>query len=47
MLTIYHGSSLMGIIHLGRAGCILAQTIGAGSDDVILKVLCVSDYKVK
>ena len=37
----------MGVIHSGRVGCISAQTIGAGSGDVILKVSCVLDYKVK
>ena len=47
MLTIYHGSPPTGVIHLGRVGCILAQTIGAGSGDVILKVSCISDCKVK
>ena len=46
MLTIYHRSFLMGVIHLGRLGCISAQTIGAGSGDVILKVSCLSDHRV-
>ena len=47
MLTIYHGSSLMGVIHLGRVGCILAQMIGAGSGGVILELLCMSDHRVE
>ena len=47
MLTIYHRSSPMGVIHLSRAGCISAWTIGAGLGDVILKVSCILDFKVK
>ena len=47
MLTIYHRSSLTGVIHSGRAGCILAWMIGAGSGDVILKVLCMLDHRVE
>jgi len=44
LLTIYHGSSLAGVIHSGRVSCISAQTIGAGLGDVIL---CVSDHRVE
>ena len=44
---IYHRSSLMGVIHLGRVDCILAQTIGAGLGDVILKVSCMLDHRVE
>ena len=47
MLTIYHRSSLTGVIHSERVGFILAQTIGAGSGDVIFKVSCISDFKVE
>ena len=47
MLTIYHGSSPMGVIQLGRVGCISAWLIGTGLGDVILKVLCISDSKVE
>ena len=47
MLTIYHGSSPTGVIHLGRVGWISAWMIGAGLGDVILKVSCISDYKVE
>jgi len=47
LLTIYHGSSLMGVIHSGRVGFISAPMIGAGLGDVILKVSCILDYKVK
>ena len=47
MLTIYHGSSPTNVIHLGRVGYISAQTIGAGSGDAILKVLCISDFNVE
>jgi len=36
-----------GVIHSGRVGCILAWMIGAGSGDVILKVLCMSDNRVE
>src|SRR5882724_1719668 len=45
--TIYHRSSLMGVIHSGRVGYISAQTIGAGSGNAILKVSCISDFKVE
>ena len=47
MLTIYHRSSLMGVIHSGRVGYISAWTIGAGLGNAILKVLCISDFKVE
>ena len=42
-----NGSSLTGVIHLGRVGHISAQMIGAGLGDVILKVSSILDYKVK
>ena len=47
LLTMYCGSSPAGVIHSGRAGCISAHTIGPVSDDVILKVLCMSDHRVE
>jgi len=47
LLTIYYRSSPMGVIHSGRVGYILARTIGAGLGDVILKVLCILDFKVE
>jgi len=47
LLTIYHGSSLMGVIHLDRVGCISARMIGAGLGAVILKVSCILDCKVE
>ena len=37
----------MGVIHLGRVGCISAWMIGAGLGDVILEVSCMSDHRVK
>ena len=47
LLTMYCGSSPMGVIHLGRAGCISAQMIGVGLGDVILEVSYVLDLRVK
>ena len=46
LLTIYCGSSLVAVIHSGRAGCISDQTIGAGSGDMILELLYMSDHRV-
>jgi len=45
--SMYCGSSPVGVIHSGRAGCISALMIGAGLGDVILKVSCMSDHRVK
>jgi len=48
LLTIYHRSSLTGVITLGQAGRLhLSLDIGAGSSDVILKVSCMVDYRVQ